>query len=171
MKRRKFITLVGGAVLWPSSLLAQQRGKTYRIGVLENVSRPLNSAEFDAFRNGLRELGDIESQTFVVEYRSADGRNERFPDLAAELVRMGVDVIVTRGTPATIAAKNATTTIPIVMVAVGDPVASGLVANLARPGGNVTGPSLWPAVEVVPKVLELLQRRRSLHPTRYNERC
>jgi putative ABC transport system substrate-binding protein len=141
MRRREFIALVGGVVAWPVAARAQQPPKTYRIGMLDNISKALNAAEFDAFRNGLRELGYIEGQTYVVEYRSADGSNERFPDLAAELVRLGVDIIVTRGTPATIAAKNATATIPVIMASVGEPLL--VVDSLARPGRNVTGLSAF----------------------------
>jgi putative tryptophan/tyrosine transport system substrate-binding protein len=118
---------------------AQQQGKVSRIGVLETIPIELNAANFDPFRQGLRELGYIEGQNVVIEYRSADGRQERFPDLVAELIRLKVDLIVTRGTPATMAAKNATGTIPVVTSGVGDPVGAGIVASLARPGGNITG--------------------------------
>ena len=141
MKRREFITLLGGATAaWPLVALAQS---AYRIGVLDTTSAALNAANFDALRQGLRQHGYIEGQNLVIEYRSADGRAERFPDLAAELVRLNVDLIVTRGTPATFAAKNATKTIPVVMAASGDPLGAGVVAGLARPGGNVTGLSAF----------------------------
>ena len=112
MKRREFITLLGGAATWPVVAHAQS---AYRIGVLDTTSAALNAANFDALRQGLRQHGYIEGQNLVIEYRSADGRAERFPDLAAELVRLNVDLIVTRGTPAIFAAKNATKTIPVVM--------------------------------------------------------
>ena len=138
MRRREFITLLGGtAVAWPFAARAQQPAKRYRIGILETISPALNVAHLDAFRNGLRELGYVEGQTYTIEYRSADGQAERFPELAAELVRLEVDLIAVRGTPAAIAAKNATAKIPVVMVSVGDPLL--VVDSLARPGGNVTG--------------------------------
>ena len=155
--RRRFLgTLAGGLLAAPLAAEAQPAGKVTRIGVLEPTSMALNAANLDAFRQGLRELGYVEGQNFVVEYRSADGRGERFPDLAAELVRLKVDVILTRGTPAVIAAKNATRTIPVVMAASGDPVLSGVVSSLARPGGNVTGLSAV-VVEVSGKRLELIR--------------
>src|SRR5881296_1506179 len=137
--------LIGLGVIFTFSLVLAplaaegQAGKIYRIGMLETTSMALNAANLDAFRQGLRELGYVEGRSFMTEYRSADGRRERFPELATELVRLKVDVILTRGTPAVMAAKNATGTIPVVMAASGDPVLSGVVASLARPGGNVTG--------------------------------
>jgi len=154
--RRAFIGALAGLVFAPLAAEAQPAGKIYRIGMLETTSLASNAANLDAFRQGLRELGYVEGQNFVFEYRSADGRSERFPDLAAELVRLKVDVILTRGTPAVIAAKNATRTIPVVMAASGDPVLSGVVASLARPGGNVTGLSAI-VVQVSGKRLELLR--------------
>ncbi|MGA6963122.1 MAG: ABC transporter substrate-binding protein [Xanthobacteraceae bacterium] len=154
LKRREFITLLGGATAaWPLVALAQS---AYRIGVLDTTSAALNAANFDALRQGLRQHGYIEGQNLVIEYRSADGRAERFPDLAAELVRLNVDLIVTRGTPAIFAAKNATKTIPVVMAASGDPLGAGVVAGLARPGGNVTGLSAF-VTELQAKRLELLR--------------
>jgi putative ABC transport system substrate-binding protein len=123
----------------PPAVEAQPAGKVYRIGVLEIVGAASNEANLTAFRQGLAGLGYVEGRNLVIEYRSADDRPERLGDLAAELVRLGVDVIVTRGTPAALAAKRATQTIPIVMASSGDPVAEGIVASLARPGGNVTG--------------------------------
>jgi putative ABC transport system substrate-binding protein len=154
LKRREFITLLGGATAaWPLAALAQS---AYRIGVLDTTSAALNAANFDALRQGLRQHGYIEGQNLVIEYRSADGRAERFPDLAAELVRLNVDLIVTRGTPAIFAAKNATKTIPVVMAASGDPLGAGVVAGLARPGGNVTGLSAF-VTELQAKRLELLR--------------
>jgi len=138
-KRRDFITLLGGVTAaWPLAAHAQQ-GKLWRIGMLETISPVLNAANLAAFRNGLRQLGYVEGQNYVIEYRSADGRAERFAELAADLLRLNVDVIVTRGTPAVLAAKKATTTTPIVMAAIGEPLDSGVVASLPRPGGNVTG--------------------------------
>jgi putative ABC transport system substrate-binding protein len=157
VERRTFLAGTGAVLLAaPLAAEAQPAGKVTRIGMLEPTSMALNAANLDAFRQGLRELGYVEGKNFVVEYRSADGRGERFPDLAAELVRLKVDVILTRGTPAVIAAKNATRTIPVVMAASGDPVLSGVVASLARPGGNVTGLSAIVG-EVSGKRLELLR--------------
>src|SRR5881409_1217231 len=138
MKRRDFITLLGSAAAaWPLAARAQQVGKIYRIGILEPIPAARNAANLDALRKGLRELGYVEGRNLVIEYRSADGRAERFPDLASELVRLKVDLIVTRGTPAAIAAKNATETIPVVMAAMGAPLV--VVASFAHPGGNITG--------------------------------
>jgi putative ABC transport system substrate-binding protein len=139
MRRRNFLNVLGGAVAWPFVARAQQGGRLRRIGMLETVTAAANVANFDAFRRGLRELGYVEGRNVTIEYRSADGRPERFPALAAELVRLPVDVIVTRGTPAALAAKQATTTIPVVMAAIGEPLGVGVVASLAHPGGNVTG--------------------------------
>jgi putative ABC transport system substrate-binding protein len=107
--------------------------------MLETIPAASNAANFDAFRRGLRELGYVEGQNVAIEYRSADGVAERFAAFAAELVRLPVDVIVTRGTPAALAAKQATATIPVVMAAIGEPLGVGVVAGLANPGGNVTG--------------------------------
>jgi len=123
--------------------------------MLETTSTALNAANLDAFRKGLRELGYVEGQNLVIEYRSADGRDERFPDLVTELVHLKVDLIVTRGTPSALAAKNATGTIPVVMAASGDPVATG-ITSLARPGGNVTGLSTL-NTELYGKRVELLR--------------
>src|SRR3954471_5857439 len=108
MKRREFILAVGAAAAWPLAARAQQPAKTYRIGILETVSLASNSKNIDALRRGLRELGYVENQNYVLEYRSADGDAGRFPALAEELVRLRVDLIVTRGTPAARAAKSAT---------------------------------------------------------------
>jgi putative ABC transport system substrate-binding protein len=130
---------MGGVLAVPLFSFAQSKEKTWRIGMLETVSAAMNAANLDALRQGLRDLGYVEGRNLIMEYRTADGRAERYSDLASELVRLKVDLIVTRGTPATFAARTTTQTIPIVMAAVGDPVNSGLVASLARPGGNVTG--------------------------------
>src|SRR5438132_11364830 len=138
MKRREFITLIGGAAAaWPRAARAQQVGKIYRIGILEPIPAARNAANLDALRKGLRELGYVEGRNLVIEYRSADGRAERFPDLASELVRLKVDLIVTRGTPAAIAAKNATGTIPVVMATMGAPGA--IMPSFAHPWGHFTG--------------------------------
>jgi ABC-type uncharacterized transport system substrate-binding protein len=147
--------LLAGTLAAPLAADAQQAGKMYRLGVLETTSPALNAANFDAFRQGLQELGYVEGKNFIIEYRSTDGRPERFPNLAIELVRLKVDLILTRGTPAALAAKKATGTIPVVMAASGDPVGTGLVTSLARPGGNVTGLSAV-VIDLMGKRLELL---------------
>jgi putative tryptophan/tyrosine transport system substrate-binding protein len=118
---------------------AQQTKNVPRLGFLGGTSPAVFSARLDAFRQGLRDLGYIEGENIVAEYRWAEGKAERLPDLVAELVRLKVDIIVTTGTQATLAAKQATNTIPIVAIGAGDLVGDGLVASLARPGGNVTG--------------------------------
>jgi putative ABC transport system substrate-binding protein len=142
--------------LAPLASEAQQAEKVYRIGMLERTSKTLNAASLNGFLRGMQELGYVEGKHFVIEYRSADGLDERFPELAADLVRVKVDLIVTRGTQAILATKNATNTIPIVITGAGDPVAQGIVASLARPGGNITG--LNPMVtELYPKRVELLR--------------
>src|SRR4051812_6282419 len=105
LKRREFITLLGGAAAWPLAVRAQESGRIWRIGVLETIPAGMNVANYDALWQGLRDFGYIEGRNLVIEYRSADGRTERFSDLATELVRLGVDLIVTRGTPAALAAK------------------------------------------------------------------
>lgn len=139
----------------PSALA--QPAKVPKIGFLSIGSATAAAApRTEAFRQGLRELGWLEGQSILIEYRWAEGKYERVPELAAELVRLGVDVVVAVGTPAALAAKQATQMIPIVMVTVGDPVASGLVASLARPGGNVTGLSIL-APELSAKSLSLLR--------------
>ena len=158
LPRRRFVSgLMTGVWLTPLAVGAQPAGKVPRIGWLAFGS-PLGALQnLDVFRRGLRELGWIEGQNLVIEYRLAEGKAERYPDLAAELVRLRVDVIVTSsGEPAILAAKRATTTIPIVMAISADPVGTGLVASLARPGGNVTGLSIL-APEVAGKRLQLLK--------------
>ena len=158
LKRREFITLLGGAAAaWPLAERAQQpAAKVPRIGFLGNSTADLEANLVGPFRDGLRALGYEEGRNIVIEYRWAEGEYERFPALIAELVASNVDVIVTAGTPASLAVKKATTTIPLVMVAVGDPVATGLVASLARPGGNITGLTSI-SVEMEGKRLELLR--------------
>jgi putative tryptophan/tyrosine transport system substrate-binding protein len=118
---------------------AQPAGRVYRIGMLETRSIILNAANIDAFRQGMRELGYHEGQNLEIVYRSSDGRDDRFLEMADELIRLQVDLILTRGTPASLAAKKATRTIPVVLAAVGDPIGTGLVASLGRPGGNIAG--------------------------------
>jgi putative ABC transport system substrate-binding protein len=158
MKRRDFITMLGGAAaIWPLAARAQQSGKVPRIGYLSPVDRHAGFVPRDeAFQQGLRELGYVEGTNIVVEYRFAEGRFDRLPALAAELVQLKVDVIVAVVTQASLAARDATKTIPIVMAGVSDPVGSGLIANLARPGGNVTGTASQTS-EVVGKSLEFLK--------------
>jgi putative ABC transport system substrate-binding protein len=154
--RREFMSLlVGATVAWPLVARAQA-GKLWRVGVLEMTAPALNASNFNALLERLREIGYVEGQNLVIDYRSADGRPDRFPALAAELVRLKVDVIVTRGTPAVQAAKNATATIPVVMAASGDPLGTGVIAELARPGANVTGLSAFTR-ELLGKRLELLR--------------
>ncbi len=150
------VLLTHGLLIAPVAAEAQTASKVYRIGVLEVVPVASNATNLDSLRQGLRELGYLEGQNFVIEYRSADGRAERFPNLASELVRLKVDLIVTRGTPAALAAKRATGTIPIVMASSGDPISAGIVASLAHPGANVTGLSAL-ATDVQGKLLELLK--------------
>jgi putative ABC transport system substrate-binding protein len=136
---------------------AQLTGKVHRIGYLSSGSATTAPHLREAFRQGLRELGWVEGQNIVIDYRRVEGRLDRLPDLAAELVRLKVDIIVTAGTTGVAAAKNATATIPIVMIAVSDPVRTGLIQSLAHPGGNVTGLSLTPSVETYGKALGLLK--------------
>ena len=140
MKRREFLALLGGAGVAASSpVRAQPAGKLHRIGFMGNSTETLEANLVGPFRKALRDLGYVEGRDIVIEYRWAEGDYERFPALVAELIAAGVDVIVTAGTPAAFAVKHATSSIPCVMVAVGDPVGTGLVASLARPGGNLTG--------------------------------
>ena len=145
-----------GMLMAHTATLAQRQGRVWRVGMLETISATSNAANLHAFREGLRELGYVEGRDFILEYRSSGGQDQRFAELAAELVRLNVDVIVARGSPASLAAKNATPTIPIVMSRTGDPVRSGLVTNLARPGGNITGLSSQ-SVDTEAKRLELLR--------------
>jgi ABC-type uncharacterized transport system substrate-binding protein len=157
MKRRDFITLLGGAAAaWPLAARAQQPAKLPTIGFLGAGTLSAWSLWIAAFVQRLRELGWIEGRTIAIEYRWAEGRNERMAEIAAEFVRAKVDVIVAQGTPAALAAKNATATLPIVFALPGDPVGIGLVASLARPGGNVTGLSSQTA-ELGGKRLDLLR--------------
>ena len=157
MDRRAFITGAIGFLAAPLAARAQPAGKAYRIGFLGGTSRTANTSMTNAFSQGLRELGYVEGQNVTIDYRYAEGKYERFPDYVNELVRLKVDVIVAVPTAAALAAKNATGTIPIVTVAVFDPVESGLVASLARPGTNVTGLTLIAGPEIVSKYLELLK--------------
>ena len=159
MRRRDFIQLVVSSVIaWPCAVHAQQAGSVPRIGFLTSGSleSPAVRRVVDAFRQGLNERGYFEGQNIVIEYRGAGGNIECFPDLAAELVRLKVDLMLVPNTPAALGAQQATTTIPVVVPVMGDPIGDGLVASLARPGGNITG--LTPlGPELVPKRVELLK--------------
>jgi len=155
MDRRTFVGgVASGLLAAPLAARAQQAEKVYRIGILEAIPVAQNAANLDALRKGLRELGYVEGRNLIIEYRSADGRAERFSDLASELVRLKVDLLVTRGTPAAKAAKNATGTIPVVMATMGDPRA--IVASFAHPGGNITGVTTF-STELTAKRIELLK--------------
>ena len=160
-KRREFITLLGGAAAaWPLAARAQQpTSKVFRVGfmVTGSLRSPEQRSMTDAFRQGLRERGYLEGQNIVIEYRAAEGKIERFTELAAELVDLHPDLIVASNTPAARAARQATTTIPIVVAVMGDPVSDGLVASLARPAGNVTGMTFL-GPELANKRLELLKQ-------------
>jgi len=153
MRRRDFITLLGGTVVWPFAARAQQP-KVYRVGFLTTGSGPAPGHE--AFDAALADLGYQQGHNLVIERRYAAGDLNRLPGLAADLVRANVDVIVTESTPAALAAKRTTTVIPIVMATGGDPVGSGLIASLARPGGNVTGMTSL-ASQLDAKKVELLR--------------
>jgi putative ABC transport system substrate-binding protein len=155
MRRRDFITLIGSSVAWPLSARAQQPAMPV-IGFFGTGTPSGWSQWTSAFVNRLRGLGWIEGRTVRIEYRWAEGRNDRYAEIAAELVRLKVDVIFTQGTPSVLAAKQATSVIPIVFASAGDPVGNGLVENLARPNGNVTGLSAQ-ATDSAPKRLELLR--------------
>src|SRR4030095_16609869 len=140
------LAVVLSLLLSPLAMEAEQAGVP-RVGYLGNSSPSLEVDLLDAFRQGLREFGYAEGQNIIIEYRWAEGRYDRFPDLLADLIRLKVDAIVTAGTPGALAAKRATKTIPIVMAVAGDAVGTGLVASLARPGGNVTG-----STPIVPEI-------------------
>jgi len=151
MRRREFITLIGSAAAaWPLAARAQQAGKMPRIGIIDDSPR------WNAFRHRLRDLGYLEGQNIAFDYAYGDGVPERLAEAARTLVRRPVDVIATFATPASFAAKQATTTIPIVMISIGDPVRTGLVPSLARPGGNITGNSII-GPDVGTKRLQLLK--------------
>ena len=156
--RRKLVIAIGAGALAPRTSFAQTPGKVWRVGFL--AQRRVDFVESDLyygpFRQGMRELGYVEGRNLMIEWRSAEGKAERLPELAAELTRLQVEVIATVGTPAAMAAQKATTTIPTVMIAMGDPIGSGLVKSLARPGGNKTGISIMTS-ELTPKLLEMLR--------------
>jgi len=156
MRRRKFITFLGGAAAWPIAVRAQQPVKLPIIGLLGSSTALIESQRVAAFVQRLHQLGWIENRNVVIEYRWAEGRQERFAEIAAEFVQLKVDLIVAPTTPAVMAAKQATSLIPIVIATADDPVGTGLVASLARPGGNVTGLSNQIS-DTSPKRLELLR--------------
>jgi putative ABC transport system substrate-binding protein len=157
MKRREFITLLGGAAAsWPIAARAQQAAKTARIGFLGADTQSGVESRLERFRAGLRDLGYVEGDNVFIDFRWAEGNYARLPDFAAELVRLKVDLLVTYGTPGTLAAKKATTAVPIVMIVSGDAIATGIVVSLARPGGNVTGSTFF-APELNAKGVELLK--------------
>ncbi len=156
--RRTFLsTVAGGLLAAPFAADAQPAGKVYRVGYLAAGSVTANPRNLEAFRQGLRELGWVEGHNLVIEYRSAEGRFDRLPELAAELVRLKVDVIAAAPTPAAMAAKKATATVPIVGVSLTEPVGIGLIESLARPGGNVTGVAYSVGTDIFGKDLELLK--------------
>jgi putative ABC transport system substrate-binding protein len=157
MRRREFITLIGSAaVLLPRAARAERSKKTPRLCFLTFDPGTLETTRFKPFFQALRDLGYVDGQTITIDYLSANGRGERFPNLAADCVRLNADVIVVTTTPAAKAAKAATSSIPIVMYPLGDPVLTGLVASLNQPGGNVTGLTFM-ASGIVAKRLELLK--------------
>ena len=156
MRRIPIVFVFVGLFVWMITAVdAGQSERVYRIGMRERTSPAINAANVDAFRQGMRQFGYVERESFVIEYRSADGHDHRFPALADELVHAKVDVIVTRGTPAALAAKNVTTAIPVIITGIGDPVGQGVVASLARPGANVTGLSAA-VTDIYPKRVQLL---------------
>jgi putative ABC transport system substrate-binding protein len=157
VRRRDFIKVIAGsAAVWPLATRAQQpSAKVFRIGFQGSATADSLPKRPEAFRAGLRDLGYLEGRDFVIEYRWADGNYDRLPALIADLARLNVDVIVTHGTPAALAAKTATT-IPVVLAVVADPLGSGIVSSLARPGGNVTGLTYFQP-ELAAKRLELLK--------------
>jgi putative ABC transport system substrate-binding protein len=158
LKRRNFIALLGGAAAWPFGARAQQPGKLPTIGFLGAswASQSGEGQRLVAFLERLHELGWFEGRTLSIEYRWAEGRNERFTEIASEFARLKVDIIVTYSTPAVIAVKQVTSVIPVVFAGAADPVGTGLVVSLARPGGNITGVSLQ-STDIAGKRLELLR--------------
>ena len=157
MDRRRFLlTSLAGALAVPLAAQAQQTDNVYRIGFLGNSTAALEANLVGPFREGLRELGYVEGRNVLIEYRWAEGKYDRFPALIGELLALKVAVIATAGTPATLAVKKATTSVPVVMLAVGDPVGTGIVPSLSHPGGNITGLTAI-LTEMEAKRLELLR--------------
>ncbi len=158
MRRRKFIALLGSsAVAWPLTASGQQTGKIYRIGFVANDPTIPTQLAGQAFLDGLRENGFIEGKNIVIEQRFAEARLDRYAELVAELIRLEVDVLVTSAEEATVAAKRATTKIPIVMLNISDPVGQGIVASLAHPGGNITGVIQDDSPEIAAKRMQFLK--------------
>jgi ABC-type uncharacterized transport system substrate-binding protein len=155
--RREFVCLLGGAAAWPLAARAQQSAKRPTIGYLGGTTASIENQRVAAFISQMRDLGWIEGRNVAIEYRWVEGRNDRAVEIAAEFVRLKVDLIITIGTPAALAARQATSVIPIVFTTVADPVGTGLVASLARPGGNVTGLSIQ-QTDLAGKRLELLRQ-------------
>jgi putative tryptophan/tyrosine transport system substrate-binding protein len=162
MRRREFVSLLGGAAAWPLAARAQQQRRIWRVGFLAIPLRPavLESSRYAAFAQGMRKLGYVEGDNLAIEYRFAEGKAERLSNLVAELLELKPDVLVVAGTPAVRAAQEATTSIPIVMATTNDPIGSGFVQGLARPGGNITGLSNL-STDLSPKLMEML---RSIAP-------
>ena len=156
IRRREIIATLGGAAAWPLVARGQQAAKRPIVGFLGDSTSLAESERAVAFVRRLHDLGWIEGRTIAIEYRWADGRSDRLAEIAAEFARLKVDIIVTGGTPAVMAAKQAAPVVPIVFAAVGDPVGTGIVASLARPGGNVTGLSALTA-DLAGKRLDLLR--------------
>jgi putative ABC transport system substrate-binding protein len=155
--RRQFLIAAGVLFATPLTADAQQTRRQYRVGYLTTAGLTTGSHLHAAFRQGLRELGWVEGQDIVIDHRRAEGKFERLPGLAADLARLKVDVIVVTTTQAALAAKNATRTIPIITVAIGDPIGNGLVTSLARPDGNITGLTFGTGPEMGGKLLQLLK--------------
>jgi len=156
VRRREFITLLGGVAVWPIAARAQQ-AKTYRVGFLANDPTIPTQPAGQAFLDGLRENGFVEGKNVIIERRFAEARPDRYAELVAELVRLKVDVLVTSAEDATLAAKRATTNIPIVMINISDPVGQGIVPSLSHPGGNVTGVIQDDSPEVAAKRMQFLK--------------
>ena len=178
MRRREFITLIGGAATWPLAARAQRPASTLRrIGLLlpGNARTTVVRGQLEAFRQGLKEYGWVEGQNIIVEYRFAEGREDALPAIAAELARLRLDIIVAESTVGIQAAKTVTQTVPIIMATSADPVGTGLVANLNRPGGNITGLSLQAAdlsgkrlqllTEIVPRLARVAVLSNPLNPS------
>ena len=165
LKRRQFITLLGSAAAaWPlAAARAQQPGKMAKIGFLGSATAAGSAESVEALRAGLRDFGHVEGRNIVIEFRWAEGKYDRLSDLVAELIRLNVDVIVTHGTPGTRTAKQATTTIPIVMAISGDAIATGIVASLAQPEANLTGSTFF-LPELNAKRLELIKESAGWRP-------
>ena len=156
MRRRDFIALLVGATAWPLAARAEQAGKLRTIGILGPTTPSSQAQDIAAFVQRLRELGWIEGRNVAIEVRWAQGRPERYAEIATEFVRLKVDAILTQSTPPTLAAKQATSVVPIVFATLADPVATGIVDSLARPGGNATGLSLQ-SLDLAGKRLSLLR--------------